>query len=213
MVEQTRKLLTALQREVLIGILLGDANLQTENQGKTYRLRVSQSEKHKLYVFHLYQIFKELTDSEPIEYSFSDSRNPGKVSKRWSFSTVQLSSLRFYGQQFYGPNGKKLPRLIHRWLMPRSIAYWYMDDGAQKWKGRSLAVRFCTDNFTRSEVQTLSKLLERSYSLKTSIQKQRNQFRIYVSSDSFFQLKTLIYPYLHPSMLFKFPEGDHSLPV
>ena len=28
------------QKEILVGILLGDANLQTENGGKTYRLRV-----------------------------------------------------------------------------------------------------------------------------------------------------------------------------
>jgi hypothetical protein len=35
------------QKEILVGILLGDANLQTENGGKTYRLRVLQSEQHK----------------------------------------------------------------------------------------------------------------------------------------------------------------------
>ena len=33
------KSLTSVQLEASIGLLLGDANLQTQNEGKTYRLR------------------------------------------------------------------------------------------------------------------------------------------------------------------------------
>ena len=100
---------------------------------------------------------------------------------------------------------KKVPKLIHRWLTPRAIAYWYMDDGAQKWKGKSLGVRFCTDNFTSPEIERLCKVLRERYLLKISLQKKGTAFRIYVSSDSYTLLKDLIFVFLIPSMLYKFP--------
>jgi hypothetical protein len=42
--------LNELQREVLFGLLLGDACLETQNRGRTYRLKVEQSAQHEAYV-------------------------------------------------------------------------------------------------------------------------------------------------------------------
>ena len=67
---------------------------------------------------------------------------------------------------------KRVPKSIHKWLTPRAIAYWYMDDGAQKWKGRLLGVRFCTDNFSLSEIETLAQVLREKYLLKISFYSQ-----------------------------------------
>lgn len=50
--------LTKDQREILIGVLLGDAHLETQNNGLTYRLRFAQSVGHKPYLDHLYENFK-----------------------------------------------------------------------------------------------------------------------------------------------------------
>ena len=198
--------LTKLQHEILVGILLGDASLQTESNGRTYRLRISQSEQHKDYLFHLYEKFKNLTDSPPVQYQFVDLRNPGKTYTRWSFSTTQHNCFRFYGQQFYGGKKKKVPKLIHRWLTGTAIAYWYMDDGAQKWKGKSLAMRFCTDSFTKSDVQLLADVLKQKFQLKTSLQKQRDGWRIYISSCSYQIIKDLIFDDVELSMRYKFPQ-------
>ena len=100
---------------------------------------------------------------------------------------------------------KTVPKLIHKWLTPRAIAYWYMDDGAQKWKIGSLGVRFCTDSFTLSEIDRLSLVLREKYLFKTSIQKKGKTLRIYVSSDSYVVLKDLIFAFLIPTMTYKFP--------
>ena len=54
------------QKEILVAILLGDGNLETDNGGKTYRLGVLQSEQHKEYLFHLYEIFKKFLPKESI---------------------------------------------------------------------------------------------------------------------------------------------------
>jgi hypothetical protein len=99
------------QREILIGTLLGDAHLETQNSGRTYRLKLSQSDAHKAYLFHMYEIFKNLTKTPPRQ----------KSNGMWYFNTLSLSCFRFYAQQFYSPKGlplvqgaKSIPKLIHR---------------------------------------------------------------------------------------------------
>lgn len=199
------KKLSTIQRQALVGLLLGDGNLQTESNGRTFRLRVCQSLAHKDYVFHLYELFKDFTTSPPVESTEIDERT-GQTYLSWSFSTTQQSCFRYYGQQFYDKKRvKRVPPIIARLLKPRSIAYWYMDDGAQKWKNVTKGVRFCTDNFQRREVKLLAKTLKDKYQLKTSLQKQRKDFRIYVSTNSYETLKKLIWEYFIPSMLYKFP--------
>ena len=193
-VTQTRKL-SKLQREVLTGILLGDPHLRPNKHKTKYALYVLQSEKHKDYVFHLYGIFKDFVNRPPKKYVFTDKRFPGKKYTRWSFNTSNEACFRFYGHQFYS-NKKLLPKRIHKWLTPRAIAYWYMDDGAQKWKNKSLGVRFCSDNFSLSEVNKLISVLQEKYSLKCSKQKKQNNYRIYISSKSHTLLTNLIFRFL-----------------
>ena len=196
--------LSAEQHQVLCGILLGDANLQTENNGRTYRLRVTQAAANKEYLFHLYKIFKVFVTTPPRLDTFFDERTK-KHYQRWVFSTTQQSVFRFYGQQFYLCNRKVVPKRIGKCLSPRSLAYWYMDDGAQKWKGRSLGVRLCTDSFTDKEVKDLAKLLTDKYHLITSTEKKGKGLRIYISSHSYERLRLVIYNYLVPCMVYKFP--------
>lgn len=43
----------SLQQDIIFGTLLGDASLQTQNQGKTYRYKFLQSQKHKAYFDHV----------------------------------------------------------------------------------------------------------------------------------------------------------------
>ena len=200
-----KKKLSKLQREVLIGILLGDGYLRPNTHKTKYRLTVLQSEKHKEYVFHLYEIFKNFVSKPPKKYIFTDKRFPGKTYTRWSFYTTNEACFRFYAHQFYCDNKKIVPKRIHKWLTPCAIAYWYMDDGAQKWKNKSLGVRFCTNNFSLVEVNTLISVLEEKYKLKCSKQKKQNNFRIYISSDSYTILNNLIFHFLIPSMTYKFP--------
>jgi hypothetical protein len=57
--------LSDLQFEALIGLLLGDASLQTQNKGKTYRIKFEWGNNSKAYVDHVYALFNEWILSEP----------------------------------------------------------------------------------------------------------------------------------------------------
>ena len=217
--------LSNIQRQVLVGLLLGDGCLRNHNRsGKktnSYFLTCLQSDKHRDYLFHLYEIFKEFTLQPPRYYEFTDPRHEGKTYKRWSFSTTLHSCFKFYGQQFYNEElhkdrrtqrVKRVSPLISRLLTPRSLAYWYMDDGAAKWQGRSLAARLCTDNFTLTEVRLLMGCLENKFSLQCTVQKKDGRPRIYIRHGSYPTLKNLIGKHLIPSMEHKFPREYGQTP-
>ena len=57
--------LTAIQREASIGLILGDASLQTQNGDKTYRLKFEWGDKQKLYIDHIFDLFNEWVISPP----------------------------------------------------------------------------------------------------------------------------------------------------
>jgi len=51
--------LSVIQMEAAIGLMLGDASIQTQNNGKSYRMKFEYSIKSKEYAEHVYNIFDE----------------------------------------------------------------------------------------------------------------------------------------------------------
>lgn len=188
------------QKEVLVGLLLGDACLETQNGGRTYRLKIEQSIQHQAYVNHLYDLFAEWVLTPPrIKKAVSE----GHESVNSVFQTVSHSAFRFYAHQFYDGGKKVAPRLIHRWLTPKSLAYWFMDDGSIKSK-ESKAVIFNTQCFSTSEVARLCEVVSR-FGLRTSIRSQSEGCQIYVSGDSYERFSELVSPFIIAEMRYKLP--------
>lgn len=186
--------ITKLQKEILIGLILGDAHLERSPNGLSYRLKIEQSKNKKDYIDHLYDLYKDWTNLPP-------------KNKRENlfFQSKFSESLWFYGTTFYNKdNIKIIPKLINRWLTPRAIAYWYMDDGSIKSK-HSKGVFFNTQGFTFTEVNRLSNILNKKYNLITTLRKDRDKYQIYVSGHSYENLRNIIGPYLIDSMKYKFP--------
>ena len=191
--------LTPEQREVLVGVLLGDACLETQNRGRTYRIKFEQSDKHREYLWHLYQVFKDWVSTPP-QKKMVNIR--GKTYIKWWFNTVSHGSFRFYAHQYYGRGRKTIPRLIHRWLTPRALAYWFADDGSRKSR-ESYALIFNTQGYEKFEVERLQKLLVEKYGLRVSLRKQKEGWQLYIHGESFSRFKELVELYLHPSMRYK----------
>jgi len=187
----------------LIGMLLGDGNLQSFSNGKTARLRIVHSKKQSAYIEHKYALLKPVIRTELLSYT--EHNNNGKSYDKLYFNTVTTNQLKFYYDMFYRGNAKVLPKLIHRYLEPVTLAYWYMDDGSLKWKNRSKAVRICTDNFTKEEVTHLVETLNQKYPwMLATIQKQRSRYRIYIPNKDY-QFSKLIEPYVIEEMKYKLP--------
>ena len=194
--------LTREQREVIVGLLLGDAHLETQNGGRTYRLKIEQSEFHQSYVTHLYGLFSGWVRTPP--KAKKKIRN-GRESQNFWFQTLSHGAFRYYAKQFYSPREKQIPNLIGKLLTPRTLAYWYMDDGSIKSK-QSKGVLFNTQGFQKREVARLCNILNKKFDLICTERKQKDGYQIYVSGKSLSKFKKLVGPYIIPEMNYKIPK-------
>lgn len=193
--------LTGEQREVLVGILLGDAHLETNNDGKTYKLRVEHSIKQSEYLWHLYEIYKDWCLSPPKEKL---KKIDEKEYTNLAFTTVSHPAFRFYGKQFYPHGRKKVPNIIHKILTPKALAYWFMDDGSIKSK-ESKGVIFNTQGYVGPDVEKLITILQTKFNLDCKKRKQKEGFQIYISGESYEKFVELTDKYIIESMKYKIP--------
>ena len=197
---QKKKLrLDRIQREILVGLMLGDGHLETQNNGNTYRLKVEQSANKKNYVSWLYECFKNFVLTKP--QAKEKTRNGIKTKNIW-FSTISHATFRFYAQQFY-QNGKKIvPLMIGKLLTPLGIAVWFMDDGSIKSKKHKAKI-INTQCFAKDEIMLLIKALENKFCVKTKIRRQKDGDQIYILSASVEKFKQLVGKHILESMKYK----------
>ena len=196
--------LNDVQREVLVGVLLGDAHLETQNSGRTYRVKFEYSVKQREYADHLYEIFKGWIPTPP------QVKQDVTHNNIW-FQTVSHSAFRFYAHQFYDGKRKCVPKLIHRYLTERAIAYWYMDDGSIKSR-ESKGVIFNTHGFVGNDVRRLMDVLRTSFALEASERTQKDGTQIYISGKSYERFREIVDEYMHSSMRYKIPV-DRKTPM
>lgn len=191
--------LTDEQKEIIIGTLLGDGHLETRN-GRTYRLKIEHSIKQRDYVDWLYASLKEWVLTPPQE---KIKKREDVTSANYWFTTVSSGSFRFYAQQFYGKDGvKKVPKLIHRWITPRALAVWFMDDGSMK--SRTHRARIInTHSFTKQDIGRLCTILQEKYQILCIPRKQKDGIQMMILAESAQKFADLISPYMHPSMRYK----------
>ncbi len=199
--------LTQEQREILVGLLLGDACLETQNKGRTYRLKIEQSARHGPYVRHLYEVFRPWVLTPPRTKECTASN--GSKSLSWAFHTVSHTAFRFYAHQFYDGAKKRVPRLIHRWLTSRGLAYWFMDDGSMK-SNQSKGVIFNTHGFELGDVERLIECLQTCFGLRASRRSQKDGNQIYVSGASFEDFVELVNSFVQVAMRYKVPQARRT---
>jgi hypothetical protein len=216
--------LTKEQREIIIGISLGDAHLKTQTNGKTYNLHIEQSKKKEAYVYHLYDQFSSFVnlDTSPLE----QAKDKGVT---LSFTTLVHPSLRYYGQLFCRPetsmeggeaddtcSTKQVPKNIHKYLSDRALAYWYMDDGALKGSNRS-GKTLHTEGFTKQDVYILCAALN-SKGIETRVNQQRRIYNgikktyyiLYITAQGDPIFTNKIRKFIHPFFEYKLGTENNS---
>ena len=196
--------LKPIQKEILVGTLLGDSCLQSLNNGRTYRLKVEHSILQKEYVDWLYQKFQDWVRTPP-----QIKKKSGKKKEYWNygFETLSVGNFRFFAQQFYDEDGKKkVSRMIKKLLTPRALAVWFMDDGSiksRKHKGYNIH----TLSFSKEDQKLLQKALKEKFGIETSLHRQRKykelKWRLYIKGESGEKFREIIKPFILPSLEYK----------
>jgi len=189
-------------KEIIIGLMLGDLFAEKRNPNSNTRLQFKQSVKNKVYIYHLYSIFKNYCNSLPKITSSIDNR-PGKKElnvsiKFWSQSLPCFNQFR---ELFYDSSGTKhIPYNLEEIITARSLAYWAMDDGYKSTNG----FYFCTESYTLEDNNKLCKILKNQFNLDCGVHKHTNGHRLYVFSSSKGILLELVKPYLIDHFNYKF---------
>ena len=188
--EKNNLTLTERQRAIIVGLLLGDGHLETQDNGRTFRLKVEHAVKQEDYAAWLFQ---ELRNWIPAHELFIKNRLDGTSSV--GFTTYSHAALRFYGQQFYSKRKKRIPPLIQKMLEPISIAVWFMDDGSRKsLRHRTYIIH--TLGYTKSDLVLIQNVLLRKYQMQTALHQQKGRYwRLYIPKESIHQFESLVLPY------------------
>lgn len=212
------------QKDLLVGTLLGDASLGTETKGRTWRYRVLHKAEHEQYINHKYSLLKDYCLSEPKPNDVYNKRTKN-VYRRLYFNTRVHPSFRFFGNMFYtydpktGQMVKDVPLEIEKFLTPAAVAYWYMDDGSLKQKGKSNAMRICTESFSIHGVLRLERALNNLYGIRASHVKKNKivngktvlvGLRITINEKESTAFRELIRPYLVDCMKYKVSDGNRG---
>ena len=189
------------QKEIIVGLILGDGCLETQNEGKTYRLKIEQTSLHRDYVDWLYGKLQNLVLTEPRE---KIKRIREKTYCNYGFQTISCGSLRFFAHQFYDQNSKKkkIPKIIGRLLSPLALTVWFMDDGQIKSK-KHKALMINSQCFSRKDVGLLQEVLLKNFQIETTLRKDKQGFRIYLLSKTIQNFLAVIRSYIIPSMRYK----------
>jgi len=117
--------LTSLQKEILIGLTLGDLTIQKQTPNSNVRLKFEYTIHSSDYVNHLYNTFKDRILTAPyVKERIYKSNN---LNSTWRFQTLSDSEFNFLYEIFFSPfsdKKKHLPtNLIKNHVTPISLAY------------------------------------------------------------------------------------------
>ncbi|GAB4837960.1 Pentatricopeptide repeat-containing protein At2g15820, chloroplastic [Ancistrocladus abbreviatus] len=113
------------QREILVGLLLGSLRIESDDDRKQYFTCFEfkdESSIHSVLKRHIYDQYHEW-----LHPSSKPADENDEVPCR--FCTISHAYFGFYAEQFWPKGRQMIPKLVHRWLSPRVLAYWYMYSG------------------------------------------------------------------------------------
>jgi hypothetical protein len=195
--------LTNIQKEILVGTLLGDASIERNKPNHNARLRFDQTfPNHASYLMNIFSYFYNLAGKGPSIIIRKPDKRTGKIYTHMQFKTLVFPCLNVYHDLFYKDGKKIIPYNIGELLTARGLAYWIMDDGGKS--SGSTETILHTRSYTFEEVLFLQQVLKSNFKLYTRLyEKTSGQWVIAIPKRQEIDLKDIVFPYMHYSMLYK----------
>lgn len=191
------------QKEILIGMILGDCFLQ-KTGSKNARIRLEHSLKQKDYLLWKASFFPKFFQGKPTLISRFNKRF-GKSYNYVRFQSLSSSEIGKFRNHFYDQNGRKIiPSDIRDLLKsPLSLAVWFMDDGYyyQRDKISYIYLPKCLEE----EFILLLNSLKNNFDLSPTLKKKSKGYCFIFSVSDSFKLSEIIKPFVISSMKYKLP--------
>jgi len=199
--------LNSIQRDLIVGSLLGDGNLRLMGRSIEASFVVDHSGRQKDYVLWKYEILKEFVNKEPRTVTRTYHKDTKRFLTSVRFQTLNHPEFTFWYEIFYQNGRKIIPENMGEILTsPLALAVWFMDDGNKNHQ----AIFLNTQQFQRNEQECLMKCLHDNFGLectlnKHSVSKGKQLYRIRVDTRSTKVFSGLVKNHLLPSMRYKIP--------
>lgn len=200
-------LLNSMQKELIIGSMLGDGNLRITGKNREANFIVDHSLVQKKYVLWKYGIMKEWVFTEPKIITRVYHKDTSRILSSLRFLSISHHEFSKWYHIFYKDRKKIIPLNINEILKsPLALAVWVMDDGNKNHN----AVFLNTQQFTIEEQQLLVNCLKNNFGIEARINKhsmygEKQLYRIRLTTPSTKMLYLLVQEFILPSMHYKFP--------
>jgi hypothetical protein len=205
--KDTLSALTPMQKEAAIGLTLGDASLNTDNGGKTYRMKFEWGDRQKAYVDHVFSLFDQWVLSPPHKKVRISPK--GNEIITWGFQTLSHKAFNPLAELFLINNIKTIPNfLILNHLTPIGLAYWFCDDGGKldyNKNSQNKSIVLNTQSFTEIEVNKLADELIKKFNFDCEVRSNKGKKVIVIKAVSYILFRELIDPYIISEMRYKLP--------
>lgn len=197
--------LTPLQKEVIVGLMLNGASLQTQNGGKSYRLKFVWGYESINYANHIFELFEEWFIS-PNAVEERVNKNDVTVNTVVN-QTLSHTAFNFLHDLFIEDNKKVVkPGLIKNNLTSLGLSYWYMENGGKlDYTNDSAGFLLYTQKFSSEEVDILINELREKFNLEGVRKENKNLPIIQFSASNANAFIEHILPNIHADFLNKVP--------
>ena len=179
--------LTQIQRDIIIGIMLGDCHIKKMSGLKNGApmIQYNQGFVHLPYILFLFQFLAPLCT----HYPSLIQRKDGTFYVQ--FYSRCLSALNPVYDLFVKEGVKTIPNNIADILSAQSLAFWCMDDGSISESGFYLN----THSYTFKEQIVLQNALKYKFNIDTNVHKHGNKYKLYIKAKSMPILRYYVLPY------------------
>jgi hypothetical protein len=200
--------LTELQKEVLIGSLLGDTYMQIKKGSINPRIEIGRAIKDLDYLTWQYNLFKDFCSDKGIEIrylahpelcKYNNNHDPYKKYGQCRFRTRNVPAFKEIYDSFYSNKVKIVPKNLS--LTDQIVAIWFCDDGCLNKNNLSIS----TDGFYKEDVDFLIDLLRSKYDgnfykIKRESFSEKENFEIRTSYTNGIKMIEKIKPFIPISM-------------
>lgn len=191
--------INTIQKQILVGTLLGDGCLYRDSNKNNYKLSFSHCEAQEQYFLWKIAMF------DPFINTHRKNIDKRGNSIMLQTSTICHKDFNMFGKMFYDSSRiKHVPDNLDMYLTPLTLAVWYQDDGNLHQK---VNARICSHNFTEAENYKLAEYLKRCFDLKAKIMihkyKSKQYFMLTFNKENSQKLSDIVRPYIIDCMKYK----------
>lgn len=197
--------LNSIQKQFLVGTLLGDGCLFKHSKNGNYNLSFSHCQAQEQY-FHW-----KIAIMDPFINTFRKNVDKRGNSVMFQAATISHPDFNMFGDMFYSENRKKyIPDNLDIYFTPMALATWIQDDGSLN---AGVNMRICSMGFTEGDNYKLRDYLKRCFDLNSKVMgfkyKTKQYHQITLNKENTQKMSNIIRPYVVDCMKYKImPESS-----